>query len=156
MKPTQDIEALLDAMRGRRLTAEEFGSLQRLLEGRPEDRRRLDEELALNQALDSRTAPAVSSNFLARVETRIAAEDSAGRRTHSRPGPGWSFWRWRFLTPAIPIVTLTLALGGWWQYRMHQRGLLATSLATLAPGSPVPGMESLQDFDAVQWLRSGP
>jgi hypothetical protein len=155
MKPTEDIEAMLDAARHRRLTSREVGVLRQQLEGRPADRQRLEEELALNQLLDSVPAPAVASNFLARVEARIEAGDASDR---TRRIPGWAgwLWRWRLWAAAMPAVALTLALGGWWQHRVHQRGLLASSLATLAPGSPVPGMESLQDFDAVQWLRSGP
>lgn len=155
MKPTQDIEALLDAVRGRRLTPREAGSLRRLLAGRPADLQRLEDELSLNQMLDSMPAPSVSSNFLARVEARIEAGDAMARRSRIPAWAGWR-WRWRFLAAAVPAAALSLAVGAWWQHRVHQRGLLATSLATLAPGSPVPGMVSLQDFDAVQWLRSGP
>ncbi|MCW5558270.1 MAG: hypothetical protein KIT22_10625 [Verrucomicrobiae bacterium] len=150
MKPTRDIEELLDAARRRRLTVAEAGALRQSLTADPESRQRLEEELALNRALDSQPIPAVSSNFLARVEARLAAEESAQRRSF------WH-WRWRFLAPAIPVVALTLALGGWWQHRVRQqRTVLAASLATLAPGGAIPGLESLQDFDAVQWLRSGP
>lgn len=162
MKPKPDIEALLDSIRRRRPTPEEAASLRRRLEGHPGDQRRLDEELALDQALDCPEVPVVSSNFLARVEQRIAADASADRRTAARrswglaAGSWFQGWRWRVLAPAIPVLALSVAVGGWWQHRAQQRGLLAASLSTLAPGDAVPGMESLQDFDAVQWLRSGP
>jgi len=160
MEPTRDIEELLDTARRRRLTAAEAGLLRQSLAADSEGLRRLEEELALNRAvdraLDSRPVPKVSSNFLAQVESRLAAGDSGKRQDVSRPGRGWIWWNWRFLAPAIPALALALAVGGWWQHRARQRTLIAASLATLAPGGAIPGLESLQDFDAVQWLRSGP
>ncbi len=47
-----------------------------------------------------------------------------------------------------------MAIAGWWQFRAHQRTSLAINLASVSQAAGMPGVESLQDFDAVQLLRT--
>lgn len=151
MNPVPESEDWLEAIQARRLSPEAVERLRRELARRPRERSRLEEELALNQALDSLPPVPVASNFLAQVEARIAREDRAA----SRSGTLWDwFTGLRLVRPLAAVAVVALALGGWWQFRAQQRSSLATSIAAVSQTAGVPGVESLRDFDAVQLLRT--
>lgn len=152
MNPAPESEDWLDAVQGRRLSPEEEARLRLPLASRPRELHRLDEELQLNRVIDALPCPKVSSNFLARVEARIADEERASDRSSPT---GWNWLRrLHLLRPFATVAVAILALAGWWQFQTHRRANLATSLAVVSQAAGMPGVESLQDFDAVQLLRT--
>ena len=141
----------LDAIESRRLTPAEAEALRRRLENRPRERARLAEELALNAALEALPTPSVPGNFAARVWADIERDERASRRP-----AGWLAWLGD-LRPAqlVGFATLMLAVtGGWWQFQLHERSVLAANVAELA--QTVPDVELLRDFEAIQALQTAP
>ncbi|MBL9174099.1 MAG: hypothetical protein JNL10_11235 [Verrucomicrobiales bacterium] len=152
MNPPPDSEDWLDEVQGRRLPPEATGRLRRELASRPRERQRLEEELALNRALDSLPCPDVSSNFLAQVEAQIVRSEAGRKRGRS------GLWHWlgavRWARPIAAVMVAVVAIGGWWQFRVHERSALAGNLAAVSRVAGMPGVDSLQDFEAVQLLRT--
>lgn len=152
MNPAPESEDWLDAVQTRQVTPDAAERLRRQLASNPRELRRLEEELALNRALDALPVPPVSSNFLSRVEARIADADRATERANHH---GWSWLGWfPGLRPLAMAAVTALVMGGWWQFRVHQRSSLATTVAAVSQAAVMPGVESLKDFDAVQLLRT--
>ena len=124
----------------------------------PAERRRLDDELALNRVLDAhRPGPVVSSNFASMVVDRVAREGQVSR-------PGWPSWpRWAVIGwPRAMAWAGAMGLAGVLAVVVVQRvgPGIGTSLAALgAPRvGPIPAMDPsvLADFDAVRLLGSTP
>jgi anti-sigma factor RsiW len=163
----------LDEVAQRRLTAEEAAQWRRLLSERPSEARRLEEELALNQLLDSRSRPVVSSNFTARVLSGIqeSPEQESGISRWWAQGVArvWSVVRffsgtvgriWAHSIPiAVAVVCVAIPLNwGWQRVQVHRNGTMARTAAELSVAAAMPGVAVLQDFEAVQLLetRSAP
>ena len=142
----------LDAVEGRRLSADETAALRRQLAARPREAARLADELALNAALDGLPPVPVPSNFAARVWADIDREP----QSKARRGPGWLAWLggFRLARTAVFATALVAAAAGWWQFQTHQRGVLATSLTEVS--QVFPDVEALRDYDAIQALRATP
>ena len=142
----------LDAVEGRRLTADEIEALRHGLAGRPREQARLADELALNAALDSLPPVEVPSNFAARVWADIERAPRVSRFAW----PTWFAWfAWFRPARAVTFATVLLAAGlGWSQFRSHQRGELAANLAEVSQA--VPDVEMLRDFEAIQALHATP
>lgn len=139
----------IDYVEGRRLTAEEQATLRRELAGRPRELARLDEELALNGLLDSRPVPRAASNFTARVMAEIAAETARAERSQA------DRWSWFRLPRLVFAATVALAVTlGWSQMRRHHRTELAASVSEVSLAAAVPGVEVLQDFEAIRSFRT--
>lgn len=139
----------LNEVEGRRLTAEERATLRRELAGRPRELARLDEELALNELLDSQPVPRAASNFTARVMAEIAAETARAERSRAHR---WSCFRLpRLVFAATVALAVTL---GWSQMRRHHRTELAASVSEVSLAAAVPGVEVLQDFEAIRSFRT--
>ena len=141
----------LDAVASRRLTGEALAQWRQRTAGDPKARARLNEDLALNQALDALPAATVSSNFLARVEARIAREESGDRR---RPPAAWRWWRWRPAGAWGRAAAVALAAGWTWRQQEVERREFASRLAALSATVGLPGVESLDDFETVRWLQA--
>lgn len=152
MNPSPDSEDWLDDIQGRRLPPEAVEQLRKELASRPRERQRLEEELALNRALDSLPCPEVSSNFLAQVEARIVWSEAEQPRHRS------GLWQWlgafHWARPLATVAVALVAVAGWWQFRVHERSTLAGNLAAVSRVAGMPGIDSLQDFEAVQLLRT--
>ena len=141
----------LDEAARRRVGPEEAARWRRELASRPAEVRRLDEELALNEALDRSPAPRPSSNFTARVLDEIGRdprrESFLGRLFH------------RFGTVRLPLARLAFAgtaavalVVGWHRFEARQNVLLARNAAEISEAVSVPGVAVLRDFEAVQLL----
>ncbi len=148
MNPAPDSNDWLDEVARRRLTAAEAESLRRDLAQSPREQARLAEELALNRLMDELPKPAASSNFASRVVAAIEAESAKSERV-AHP---WSRMLWPRLAWAFAV--LTLGLVGWWQMQGVARARLAASVAEVSRAAAVPGVEVLQDFDAIRSFQT--
>lgn len=171
----------LDEVARRRLPADEAARWRRQLQERPNEARRLEEELALNRLLDqvSDALPKslASSNFTARVLADIQAnpeQESGFSRYRDRFTTGVRaqadfcarvFSRglapiWRHSVPiAVALVCVAIPLNwGWQRVQVHRHGAMARTAAELSVAAAMPGVAVLQDFEAVQLLetRSAP
>jgi hypothetical protein len=141
----------LEEIAARRLSPDEVAQLRARLERNPAERQRLEDELALNRALDASPRPAPSTNFTRRVLDAIDAEDRAGRRTSS--WARWPRWSVRWLLPATAALALVL---GWQWMDQRQRVHLAAGAVAVTQAADVPGVAMLRDFEAIQLLNSRP
>ena len=149
MNPAPENNDWLDDVEGRRLTAEERSALRRELAGRPRELARLDEELALNGLLDSRPVPRAAGNFTARVIAEIAAETARAERSRA------DRWSWFRLPRLVFAATVALVVTvGWSQLRRQHRTELAASVSEVSLAAAVPGVEVLQDFEAIRSFRT--
>ncbi len=89
----------------------------------------------------------VASNFTARVMQAIELEEK--RRSRQ-----WIFgWQWRALLPRAAVATV---LVGFAAFTFHQHELyvqqaaLARSIAQEAGSQPLPSVDALKNFDAIQ------
>ncbi|HRI13723.1 MAG TPA: hypothetical protein PLX89_12045 [Verrucomicrobiota bacterium] len=152
MEPTSKQQDWLDQVQAGQLTPEVVDQLRRELRARPAEAARLEDELSLNAALGSLPPAPVSSNFVARVMAEIEREQISATR---RSVPWWTrAVRIRILGTATAAALFAMALGGWWQTRLHHRQALAASVSAVSGAAAVPGVEWLQDFDAIQLLRT--
>jgi hypothetical protein len=107
----------------------------------------LELEARLTESLAKMPDVPVASNFTARVMSAIELEET--RRTRS-----WLLsWTWRgFMPRAIATATIMVFAGfGWQRYELNaQRSLLAKNVAQVAAAQPVPSVDALNNFDAIQ------
>jgi len=117
------------------------------------ERRRLETELALNELLDSRRPPPLSSNFTARVLAEVAREPRAERS----PEPWWRRLRW---VPRL-VAFAALAIVGvviWNSGNATHRARLAQGAMELGTAATVPGIEAatLADFEVIRHMTATP
>jgi len=89
----------------------------------------------------------VSSNFTARVMQAVEREELQAARTR-----GWR-WNWHALLPRAAVAAVMVAAAGFTVYQheiYNQRAALAQSVALLAQKQPLPSVDALQNFDAIQ------
>ncbi|MGA3283190.1 MAG: hypothetical protein ABSD57_01865 [Verrucomicrobiota bacterium] len=126
----------------RKLTdAEKTGS-----RAQPEVQADLELESRLSEALARVPDAPMPSNFTARVLQAIEREEARGAQTRS-----WS-WYWRVLVPRVAVAVAVVGLAGL-AYQYHafdQRVQLAKDVALLAQAQPLPSVEALNNFDAIQ------
>jgi hypothetical protein len=90
-------------------------------------------------------AAPVASNFTARVMQAIDLEEARSRRSR------WSLG-WRVFLPRAATAMLALSITGLTvqHYRLDaHRSTMAKNVALVA-GTPMPSVETLKDFDAIQ------
>jgi hypothetical protein len=89
----------------------------------------------------------VPSNFTARVLQAAELEES-------RMGRQQSFlWNWRAFLPRIAVAAVALVFAGLalHQHELYsQRETLAKNVAFVAESQPLPSVDALKDFDAIQ------
>ena len=114
----------------------------------PEAQADLELESRLSAALARVADAPVPSNFTARVLQAVEREEARGAQTRS------GSWYWRVLVPRLAALAVIIGLAGL-AYRHHafdQRVKLAEDIALLAQAQPVPSVEALKNFDAIQRL----
>ncbi|HEX5397612.1 MAG TPA: hypothetical protein VFY06_01000 [Verrucomicrobiae bacterium] len=89
----------------------------------------------------------VSSNFTARVMQEVERQEA----THSR---NWKFlaWNWHALLPRVAVAGV-LGIAGFALYHhevYNERVELAQNVALIAQAQPLPKVEALENFDAIQ------
>jgi len=102
-------------------------------------------ESALNTALDRLPDAPVPSNFTARVMQAV-------EREAARPRAGSWSWNWQVLVPRIAVAVMVVGFAGL-VYQRHEsakRTELARDITLLAKAQPLPGVEALKNFDAIQ------
>jgi negative regulator of sigma E activity len=89
----------------------------------------------------------VSSNFTERVMQGVELEDLWAARTR-----GWR-WRWHSLLPrAAATATVVIAAGfAFYQHEIYnQRAEIAKNVVLVAGAQPLPSVDALKNFDAIQ------
>jgi len=89
----------------------------------------------------------VSSNFTARVMQAVEREELQTARSL-----GWR-WNWHALLPRVAVATVMLAVVGFAFYQQeiyNRRAEIAKSVSLVAQSQPLPSVEALQNFDAIQ------
>ena len=101
----------------------------------------------LTQALARLPDVPVPSNFTARLMQAIELEEA-------RPSRRWSFnWNWHALFPRIAVTAAVLLFAGvtFRHYELaSQRSTLAKNVAFVAESQPLPSVDVLKNFDAIQ------
>jgi len=141
----------------RKLTASEEAELRAWLEAHPEAKAGWKTEAGLNDILGRLPDAPVSSNFTARVLSRLDGmerEIAAGsRRRESK----WN-WLWHPLLPKAALAAMAFCIGVF-TYRevaTVRQAELAQSVATVSEVVSLPGPEILQDFEVIRQLNTAP
>jgi hypothetical protein len=104
-------------------------------------------EARLTESLAKMPDAPVASNFTARVLSAVELEET-------RRGRGWNFnWNWRALFPRVAATAAVLIFAGtsFQRYEVNaQRVLLARNVAEVATAHPLPSVDALNNFDAIQ------
>lgn len=111
-----------------------------------------DERSQLRELLARLPDAPVASNFTARVLQAVELEADRPERTGIF---SWLRLRPRILLPrlAMAVCVLTVAGLSFQQYQViAQRQLLVRDVARVATAQPVPSVDALKDFDAIQRL----
>jgi hypothetical protein len=141
----------------RPLTSEEEAKLSKWLEAHPEAQADWESEISLNQALERLPeAPAVSSNFTARVMQAVDLERAAESRAARPQGQGWRGWTRWLPRSALGAVILGAGLFSFHHAQEIRRLELAGSVAAVSEVSSLPSPEILSDFDTIRALSQTP
>jgi negative regulator of sigma E activity len=104
-------------------------------------------EAQLTAALAKIPAAPVASNFTARVMAAIELDEARTARTRS------GHWQWRSLWPRLAVATAVLVFAGLSLQRYEansQRATMVKNVALVAAAPPLPSVEALNNFDAIQ------
>lgn len=104
-------------------------------------------EARLTKALAKLPDALVPSNFTARVMQALDLEESR----HTRE---WIVrWNWHVLLPRAAVVAVAIGFIGLGLHRHElaaHRAVLAKNVALAATAQPLPSVEALKNFDAIQ------
>ena len=128
----------------RKLTETERAELR----AQPETQADLDLESHLTEVLGRLPNAAVPSNFTARVLQAIEREEFQAARKSV-----WHGWNWRVLVPRIAVAAAVVVMAGLTIQRHEltvHRAHLAESVAQVAVAQPMPSVEALKNFSAIQ------
>jgi hypothetical protein len=107
----------------------------------------LELEARLTESLAKIPDAPVASNFTARVLAAVELEETRRAR-------GWNFnWNWHALFPRMAVTAVVLVFAGisFQRYELNsQRTLLAKNVAQAAAAQPLPSVDALNNFDAIQ------
>ncbi len=90
-------------------------------------------------------APA-ASNFTARLMQAVELEESQQSRRRFR-------WNWHALLPRVAVTAAVVLFAGltFHRYELNiQRATLARNVALVAGSQPLPSVDALKNFDAIQ------
>ena len=126
----------------RKLTGSERAGLRT----QPEAEADLELESRLSEALARVPDAPMPSNFTARVLQAVEREEASGA-----PRRSWS-WHWRVLVPRVAVAVAVVGFAGlaYQRHEFDKRAELARDVALLADAQPVPSVEALKNFDAIQ------
>ncbi len=108
----------------------------------------LELESSLTGALQRLPDVAVPSNFTAQVLQAVQREESQSMRR-----VGWHGWNWRLLVPRFAVAAAVVVMAGV-TFQRHElsvhRARLAQSIALVAVAQPMPSVDALKNFNAIQ------
>lgn len=135
--------SLLDRVWRRKLTDAERLELRAL----PEAAAELEMESRLSELLAKTPDLPVPSNFTSRVMQAVEAEEA-------RNMPHRSFrWNWHAFLPRVAVTAAVVLFAGLTMHHYElasRRHLLARNVAMAAGSQPLPSVEALKNFDAIQ------
>jgi len=116
------------------------------LRSQPAAQADLELESRLSEALARVPDAPVPANFTARVLQAIERAEARGARTRS------GSWYWRVLVPRIAVTVVVVGFVGlaYQRHEFDQRAELARDVALLVQAQPMPSVEALKNFDAIQ------
>jgi hypothetical protein len=138
-----------------RLTDAERAALQKHFTGQPEAKADWETELRLTELLEQLPeAPAVSSNFTARVMQAVEREGAA--LAQPRSGAGWTWLGIRVWLARAAVACVIVGASGLviQQRQLAARKVTAQDVARLAEAYSAAGPTSTEDFDAIRRLNS--
>lgn len=145
LKNTMKGEPIQDPLREliwrRKLTEAERTELR----AQPAKQSDLEFESRLTEALGRLPDTPVPSNFTALVLQAV-------EREARRPRPTMWQWGWRVLVPRLAVGVAVIGIAGltYQRYEFNQRAQLARNVALLAGTQPLPSIEALKNFNAIQ------
>jgi hypothetical protein len=107
----------------------------------------LELEARLTEHLAKIPDIAVPSNFTAMVMAAVEREDAL------ETAPSRFIWNWRVFLPRLAATAAILVFTGtiWERYELNsQRSVLAQNVAQVASAKPLPSLDALYNFDAIQ------
>lgn len=115
------------------------------LRARPETQADWELESLLTDGLARLPDAAVPSNFTARVLQAVERNEARSRPTVWR-------WTWQVLVPrlAVGVTVMGIASLTYQRHEFNQRARLAQNVARVARTQPLPSVEALKNFDAIQ------
>ena len=117
------------------------------LRGQPELAAELELESRLSELLAKMPETPVSSNFTARVMQAVELEDA---RRERRVRFAWNWHAWLPRLAATAAVVLFAGLTLHYYEQANQRTTFAKNVALVAGSQPLPSVEALKNFDAIQ------
>jgi hypothetical protein len=125
----------------RKLTSAEHAELR----AQPEAQADWELESRLTEGLTWLPDAAVPSNFTARV---LQAVEQAEMRPQVRR---WH-WAWRVLVPRLAVGVAVIGIAGlaYQRHEFDQRARLAKNVALVAAAEPLPSIDALKNFNAIQ------
>lgn len=150
-------DRLCETVWRRPLTPDEEAELRGWLAAHPDREPDWEAEASLGELLNRLTDAEVSSNFTARVLSRVDALDHISPPSRNLlPRPAWT---WRRLIPKAAFVAAIVGVT-FLSYQRHeqtvQRAELARSLAMVSGVATVPGPDALRNFEVIQRLDQTP
>ena len=134
---------LRESLWHRKLTGAERAELH----AQPEILADLELESRLSEMLAKIPDAPVASNFTARLMQAVELEES-------RQSRHWSFsWNWHALLPRVAVTAAVVLFAGvtFHHYELtSQRTALAKNVALVAGSQPLPSVDVLDNFDAIQ------
>jgi len=144
-EPFQD--RLRELIWRRQLTKVERAELDR----QPQIQADLELESRLTEGLARLPDAAAPSNFTTLVLQAIEREET-------RPRPMFWHWSWRVLVPRLAVGVAVVGLAGlaYQRHEFNQRARLAKNVALMAEAQPLPSLEALKNFNAIQRMSQPP
>jgi hypothetical protein len=142
MKKSEPIQNLLRELVWRRKLSD---AERAELRSQPEAEADWELESRLTEGLAQLPDAAVPSNFTARVLQAVERERARPRAT------SWQ-WGWRMLAPRLAVGLAVIGISGlvYQRHEFNQRARLARNVALMAEAQPLPSVEALKNFNAIQ------
>jgi hypothetical protein len=135
-------ENLRESVWRRKLTDAERGELR----AEPELAADLELESRLSEMLAKIPDAPVPTNFTARLMQAIELDEARESRPNFR-------WNWRMLMPRLTVTAAVMVFAGLMFYHHEMAGWrakLAKNVALVAGTQPLPSVDALKNFDAIQ------
>jgi hypothetical protein len=115
------------------------------LRAQPEARADWELESRLTEGLARLPDAAVPSNFTARALQAVEREEMGPRARYWR-------WAWHVLVPRLAVGVAVIGIAGlaYQRHEFNQRARLAKNVALVAVSQPLPSIDALKNFNAIQ------